>query len=112
MIYTIFRHKDIPWSICGLRLAGHCWQVALTPPGTSERGLQQNGLQAVEHPGVFGVPISKANMAQLFQLLSKLPSAAHFYLEQSVFPQCAAPFYMEVLGPQKRLFLDGFDGRL
>eukprot|EP00435_Cladocopium_sp_Y103_P005691 s71_g1.t2 len=30
---------------------------------------------------------NEANMSQLFQLLSKLPSAVHFYLEQSVFPQ-------------------------
>lgn len=28
-------------------------------------------------------------MSQLFELLRKLPSAVHFYLEQSVFPQCA-----------------------
>ncbi|CAE7753512.1 unnamed protein product [Symbiodinium sp. KB8] len=30
---------------------------------------------------------NEANMAQLFELLRKLPSAVHFYLEQSVFPQ-------------------------
>ena len=28
MIYTIFRHKDIPWSICGLRLAGRQLAIA------------------------------------------------------------------------------------
>ncbi|CAJ1419897.1 unnamed protein product [Effrenium voratum] len=30
---------------------------------------------------------NEANMAQLFELVRKLPSAVHFYLEQSVFPQ-------------------------
>ena len=36
-------------------------------------------------------------MSQLFELLRKLPSAVHFYLEQSVFPQC-------ILAPEKNTY--------
>lgn len=56
-------------------------------------------------------------MAQLFQLLSKLPSAVHFYLEQSVFPQCTWPcrgqLYLDralrlsIHFPMKAMFLEG-----
>ncbi|CAK9118525.1 unnamed protein product, partial [Durusdinium trenchii] len=54
--------------------------LGLEDPKATEQQMRSLPLHLLERR-------NEANMAQLFELLRKLPSAVHFYLEQSVFPQ-------------------------